>query len=693
MEMGGRPNSPLRRALDRCGMQTIEHSDIHQRRKLQGSEMPQRAANLEMTFLGDMPALREQTRRQPDKRRVSSRWLSGAVLAGIVSVFLMGGALFAALDSRQIVTATLMDEALERPADAGTTPLTKGDRPGAAIPAVASTSNLMMVSTVSREGDRDVVKVKPFLKVETPLAIPVKRQVSYPAFNALTVFANSSEPEPTAATPGDQIYGAKVESEVSIKISDFDPASPQVAQRPQQGESEIEEQVRNAAPGLTTGATSLASIAYFDPSRFSLQQDGGFLATPGVTITEENVFLAEKKGPQDKEMLRYDERVIRVRTQAPISVLLEAEGLTKKDARTFEKVLSSDLGSPDLLADDQVRVSYEIGEGSTDGLIEKPVRLSLYRGNQHLVSIALSDDNRFVYAKEPELAPQIASTNSPALLGPGSRLPTVYDSIYRAVLSEGMDVEMATKLVRVFAFDLDYNTAISAKDELSFFVSLEDGAEKPTAKSEVLYASIKNGSQELKYYRFRDPQTGQVDYFDENGKSAKKFLLRQTVPNGKFRSPYGPRYHPILRYRKMHWGVDWAAPRGTPIISAGNGTVETAGWESGYGKQTTIRHANGYVTSYSHQSKIASNVVPGARVRQGQVIGYVGSTGLSTGPHLHYEVIVNGTKVDPMRIRLPKGLELTGKQLALFTEERERLDDLLKDNADEDTPQLASTDG
>jgi murein DD-endopeptidase MepM/ murein hydrolase activator NlpD len=139
----------------------------------------------------------------------------------------------------------------------------------------------------------------------------------------------------------------------------------------------------------------------------------------------------------------------------------------------------------------------------------------------------------------------------------------------------------------------------------------------------------------------------------------------------------------------MHWGVDWAAPRGTPIIAAGNGVVQSAGWESGYGKQTVIRHANGYETSYSHQSKIAEAVKPGARVRQGQVIGYVGSTGLSTGPHLHYEVIVNGTKVDPMRIRLPKGEELTGKQLAAFTAERERLEELLKEGEDGETPQLA----
>jgi murein DD-endopeptidase MepM/ murein hydrolase activator NlpD len=132
----------------------------------------------------------------------------------------------------------------------------------------------------------------------------------------------------------------------------------------------------------------------------------------------------------------------------------------------------------------------------------------------------------------------------------------------------------------------------------------------------------------------------------------------------------------------MHWGVDWAAPRGTPILAAGNGMIEAAGWHSGYGKQVRVAHANGYVTSYSHQTRIADGIKPGARVRQGQVIGYVGSTGLSTGPHLHYEVIVNGTKVDPMRIRLPKGKVLKGTELAAFQSERDRIDDLLIDEDD-----------
>jgi murein DD-endopeptidase MepM/ murein hydrolase activator NlpD len=180
-------------------------------------------------------------------------------------------------------------------------------------------------------------------------------------------------------------------------------------------------------------------------------------------------------------------------------------------------------------------------------------------------------------------------------------------------------------------------------------------------------------------------QDGSTDYFDENGSSARQFLLRKPVPNGRFTSGFGGRVHPVLGYFKMHTGVDWAAPSGTPIIAAGNGVVEKAGWAGGYGRQTVIQHANGYQTTYNHQSRMADGMEPGVKVRQGQVIGYVGSTGLSTGNHLHFEIAVNGTKVDPMRVRLPVGKVLRSDDLVAFKRERERIDDLLKQ---EDSGQL-----
>jgi murein DD-endopeptidase MepM/ murein hydrolase activator NlpD len=137
------------------------------------------------------------------------------------------------------------------------------------------------------------------------------------------------------------------------------------------------------------------------------------------------------------------------------------------------------------------------------------------------------------------------------------------------------------------------------------------------------------------------------------------------------------RKHPILRRYRMHSGIDWAAPTGTPIMAAGNGMVEKIGTRSGYGRSIVLSHANGYQTTYNHMSGYARGLEPGARVRQGQVIGYVGSTGLSTGPHLHFEVLVNGRFVDPMKIRLPRGRELQGRDLAAFELDRQRIDERL----------------
>lgn len=186
------------------------------------------------------------------------------------------------------------------------------------------------------------------------------------------------------------------------------------------------------------------------------------------------------------------------------------------------------------------------------------------------------------------------------------------------------------------------------------------------------------GDNDIRLYRFQDPDDNTVDYYDPDGKSLKQFLIRNPLPNGIFRSGFGMRRHPILGYMRMHTGVDWAAPRGTPIIAAGNGTVLKAGWDKGgYGNQTLIQHPNGYVTSYNHQSAIAKGIKEGTKVRQGQVIGWVGTTGQSTGPHLHYEVIVNGNRVDPQRIRLPGGKSLKDDELAKFEDERKRIDTLL----------------
>ena len=205
----------------------------------------------------------------------------------------------------------------------------------------------------------------------------------------------------------------------------------------------------------------------------------------------------------------------------------------------------------------------------------------------------------------------------------------------------------------------------------------EDETPIADSRNDVLFATLTVGGETKKFYRFQSPDDGVVDYYDETGKSAKKFLVRKPVLAGIMRSGFSLRRHPILGYTKMHTGVDWAAQSGTAIYTSGNGVVEKAGLESGYGKYIRIRHNNGYETAYGHMTAFARGIDEGTRVRQGQVIGFVGSTGLYTGSHLHYEILVNGRFVDPMRIKLPRGRVLEGPLLAGFEQERERLDGVI----------------
>ena len=255
--------------------------------------------------------------------------------------------------------------------------------------------------------------------------------------------------------------------------------------------------------------------------------------------------------------------------------------------------------------------------------------------------------------------------------GSGVRL---YQSIYETAMRNKVPAAVIEDMVRIYSYDVDFQRKVQPGDSFDVFFAGEDEGATITEKTEVLFASLTVGGETKKYYRFQTPDDSVVDYYDETGKSAKKFLVRKPVNNAIMRSGFGGRRHPILGYTKMHTGVDWATPYGTPIFASGNGVVEKVGWEGGYGKYVRLKHNNGYETAYGHMSAFAKGMEPGKRVRQGQVIGFVGSTGMSTGAHVHYEILVNGRFVDPMRVKLPRGRSLEGALMASFEKERDRLD-------------------
>jgi murein DD-endopeptidase MepM/ murein hydrolase activator NlpD len=282
--------------------------------------------------------------------------------------------------------------------------------------------------------------------------------------------------------------------------------------------------------------------------------------------------------------------------------------------------------------------------------------------------VALSDMGRYVAVDVASMNTVVSeSADDDDDDGKGMRL---YQSIYETALRNNIPRPVIETLIRIYSYDVDFQHKAQPGDSFDVLYGAEDDS-SAEAKNDVMYAELTTGGETRKYYRFQTPDDGIVDYYDDTGKSAKKFLVRKPVAAGIMRSGYGARNHPLLGYFKMHTGVDWAAPLGTAIYASGNGTIDKVGWESGYGKYIRIRHANGYETAYGHMTAFARSTQPGARVRQGQVIGYVGSTGLSTGPHVHYEILVNGRFVDPLRVRLPRGRVLDGPLLGGFDKERD----------------------
>lgn len=628
--------------------------------------------------LGNEPPLIEDGRMSPpDRREVSARWLSGTFLTGVTSSVLMGVALLAALDGRQQL-ATPPEIAELASLASNDVSGTKAKKPRVTPPRQISRAKdrrRMDVSMVTRVGDREVIHSIPLVQVNMALAAAYTTTTSYPAFDPLRVFRDDdAAPAAAPSAIAGQIYGAKVESEISLKTIDFPIATASFDEKSELSADEVEKVVREAADDLSEGSIQVASLHYVDPQRFGDQLTQSLAGTYGVRVVPENVSVAPRPDPEAGEQGPvFAEEIIPFREDRRIDEALADSGYDGSDAKGMAASIAKLLNAPALKSGTVLRVGLEIR-----GDVATVVRTGVYDRKRHIVTIARNDDGQYVPAGEPEPNPELltAFDDSPPVQARGN-LPTVYDGIYRAAYSYGMSREMTQRLIRLLASNVDFQSRTTTSDRLEVLFSQPDEDDDASENSELLYVSATIGGQSRNFYRFR-MEDGSFDYFDENGSSAQQFLLRNPLPNGKFRSGFGGRRHPILGYTRMHTGVDWSAPRGTPIIAAGNGVVEKAGWAGGYGNQTLIRHANGYVSSYNHQSGFAKNIVAGARVRQGQVIGYVGSTGLSTGAHLHYELIVNGTKVDPMRVRLPVGKVLKGDELASFQRERARIDELLQ---------------
>lgn len=242
----------------------------------------------------------------------------------------------------------------------------------------------------------------------------------------------------------------------------------------------------------------------------------------------------------------------------------------------------------------------------------------------------------------------------------------INSSLFLDAQQAGIPAPIILEMIRMFSYSVDFQREIHPGDTFEVFFDRkydEDGV--PVKEGQIAYAALTVDGKPYRLWRFKTAD-GNWDYYDENGNSMKKFLMKTPVDGARISSGFGMRKHPILGFTKFHEGVDFAAPKGTPIYAAGDGVVKIAGWVNGYGNFVELSHANRYETAYGHMSAFAKGIHPGIRVHQGQVIGYVGSTGRSTGPHLHYEIHIAGKKVNPLGVKMATGEKLGGKQLAAF---------------------------
>jgi len=629
-----------------------------------------------------------------DRRRVSVQWFSGTILTGLCGAALIGGAVFASLDGE--TTFARVPERVESAlrgafgANDRTASLHKSDRlppPGEATAA----RNVVRVSTVTRVGNRDVMRVRPFVRISGNLSMTTSDlSAKIPAFNAQRMLTDVG----TAPTASDDANAnadaAEPDAEVSFVTKDLGTVLPKAKISAVVALDEILMRVKDAsnwrgngggvryaalanAAADATGATSRSDVKMAYATEGTPQQDpyAGF----ETRIVPENVTLLPKTKEQITGGNPTGERVHQVKKGDSVTSILRDQGATPDECRA----IAATLGARGLKEGEKLRILMAPAS-ATPGARLQPYRVIVANDSVVEAVAALSDLGKYVAVDVSSIksvtdtADNKNNDDDDDDDGSGVRL---YQSIYETAMRNKVPMPVIDDMIRIYSYDVDFQRKVQPGDSFDVFYAGEDEGGNLTEKSEVLYAALTVGGETKKYYRFQTPDDGVVDYYDETGKSAKKFLVRKPVNDAIMRSGFGGRRHPILGYVKMHTGVDWATAYGTPIFAAGNGVIEKIGLEGGYGKYIRVKHNNGYETAYGHMSAFAKGMEAGKRVRQGQVIGFVGSTGLSTGPHVHYEILVNGRFVDPMRIKLPRGRALEGAVMASFDKERDRLDGMM----------------
>jgi len=612
------------------------------------------------------------------------RWLISTCLAATVGAVAIGVVLYGSLN-RTAASTSVLDQlaTVQQPAP---TPLRQsllGDGLNWSLPKSnrlhLASSSLTARYTIHeqvrvRRNNRPFIQIRPYVRIAMRLvpASPANRDV-IPPFNPFKLYAATDTPNshnPNDATSADQ---GKIESRVVELLGgilpendgqELDNAEVTALIREVQGSSVVEAaQPAIEQVGLLPGNLT---PAYLAPG------SNGSGINP---LAEATTVLRRTVNQAELDNIAHDRsevRVVRVGRPIELSKILGQMGAPQWQSLSMVEAATTIVPETLLPRGNEVRVRLvPHGEGL------EPEAFAIFGPlNQHLVTVKRSEDG--VYVANAEFDPRILMTrNSFEDAAPTDA--SLYASIYDAALMQKLTPQQILKILRIHAYEIDFRQRVQDGDQLELFYRLNQNADGSTKLGELLCSSITAGGEKTKFWRFLS-QDGAVEYYAANGENSKKFLMRKPVRGGnvRFTSGFGFRRHPVHNVRRMHTGVDWAAPSGTPILAAGRGTIEVAKRKGAYGNYVRIKHANGYQTAYAHMRRFASGIRPGVKVRQGRVIGYVGTTGLSSGPHLHYEILVNNRFVNPIRIRVPRSRRLRGKGLADFQRERKHIESLVR---------------
>jgi murein DD-endopeptidase MepM/ murein hydrolase activator NlpD len=622
-----------------------------------------------------------------DRRRLSVQWFSGTILTGLCGAALMGGAVFASLDGETNFAAaperveTALRGAINSIGD-HLSALRKTDRlPALSEPSVARQVLRVPISTHVR--DRELVRVRPYVRVSGNLSLTVTElSANIPPFNSQKLLADSvaGDDQTPAAEPDAEVSfitcdlaASTVRGKVAPAVCDLNSLLAKVKPSTLLSLDDVRTRVRDVATSAASSPSLVMNADGTPNMKLSYAAEGDTNTYFGFEprVVPENVTLLPKTTTQLNAGGDWSERMVAVKRGETVGSILRELGAAPDEIKSMIAVIGPAALEGGLKEGQKLRVLMTpAGLGHI-----QPLRVIIAGDSGITAAVALSDLGKYVPVdiRNIDTAVTESGDDESSNNDDDSSGVRLYQSLYETALRNNVPNSVIENLVRIYSYDVDFERKVQPGDSFDVLYSDDENG----AANEVRYAALTVGGETKKYYRFETADDGVYDYYDETGKSAKKFLVRKPVAIGMVTSPFGWRTHPMLHVSELHSGVDWGAPFGTPIFAAGNGEIEEIGLKGGYGKYVRIRHPNGYETAYGHMTAFARGLDVGSKVRQGQIIGFVGSTGLSTGSHVHFEIIVNDRFVDPMRIKLPRGRVLDGSTLAAFNNDRDQLDAVL----------------